>query len=65
MISPCLECSHRTVTPNCHADCEEYLLFTKYRQKIRDARYREQQAVSAIVDGARKIKINAFRHRKK
>lgn len=64
MIAPCLECSHRSVVPNCHADCEQYLLYVKYRQNIRDARQREHEANTARIEGAARIRSEVWRRKR-
>lgn len=43
MRSPCLGCTNRTVTPNCHMGCRPYQLFCMEREKIRQARGREHE----------------------
>lgn len=35
MVAPCQGCERRTVHPNCHATCQEYLAYNLERQRIR------------------------------
>lgn len=63
MKAPCLGCTERTVTPNCHGTCERYKEFTAERERVREAKAREHEAIHALVTGARKIRQNAFRKR--
>ena len=35
MVAPCQGCERRTVHPNCHATCQEYLAYNLERQQIR------------------------------
>jgi len=35
MVAPCQGCERRTVHPNCHATCDQYLAYNLERQQIR------------------------------
>lgn len=64
MIAPCNGCSDRTVRPNCHSTCERYLAYAAEREKIREARKTQQDATTALIKGAEKIKREALRRSK-
>ena len=64
MRAHCQGCTERTVQPNCHTRCERYLAYQAEREKIRAARQRDHIAISALVDGAEKIKKEALRRSK-
>jgi hypothetical protein len=36
---PCKDCTNRTVEPNCHTRCAEYLEFKEMRDKISRKKY--------------------------
>lgn len=45
--SPCWHCKMRTVVPNCHADCKEYLAFLDGKKAERIAK---EKTVNALYD---------------
>lgn len=62
MKSPCTrDCPDRSITPNCHGTCERYLEYNAERERIRAKKAREHEAIHALVIGAQKIRLNAFR----
>lgn len=48
MNSPCWHCEKRTVAPNCHAECEQYLAFLGPVKAKREARQKVEQALDDI-----------------
>ena len=51
--SPChnngMDCPKRTVEPNCHATCEEYIIWAELERKRRRARKRAELDVEGFI----------------
>lgn len=63
MVAPCQGCERRTVHPNCHASCQEYLAYNLERQKIRGKRYEDFQ--SATVRKDQILKLSKAKHERR
>lgn len=48
MRPPCKGCRFRSVRPNCHSTCEEYLAYNAEREKIRDARLKDSIVIEYL-----------------
>ena len=42
MISPCKDCDHRVLDPNCHDSCETYLIWAKKKKERTIALYKKK-----------------------
>lgn len=59
--NPCHECTRRSIT--CHGSCEDYALYSNYREQIREARRRDHDVTAALIAGAEKIKREVYRRK--
>lgn len=53
MQSPCKDCENRH--PNCHSECDAYQSYYRANREENAKRYRENQAVSTIIDQKSKL----------
>lgn len=50
--APCRDCEKRTV--GCHASCEQYQAFRRYREAVKAEQYRQRETAEYFIDSARK-----------
>ena len=60
---PCFGCIHRHI--GCHADCERYAAWHDYRTKELRHLRKDDDAVRFKIDGVRKARAIAHRHKPK
>ena len=60
---PCKDCSERH--RGCHYDCERYLEFKAYREAEREEMRKGDEAIRFKIDGCRKARSIAHRHKPK
>lgn len=65
MRAPCQGCQDRTVTPNCHGTCEQYQLYVEERERIREMMTREHEERYIRIIGAKRVREEAYRRRRK
>jgi hypothetical protein len=56
---PCKECTVRSAS--CHADCERYKVYSRYREQIRKVKHLEREARTAIIEHAVQRRANSYR----
>ena len=61
--NPCRECTRRSAT--CHGSCEDYTLYAKFREQIREARQLEQSARYAKINSVIDWTNREYRSRRK
>lgn len=62
-INPCLGCIHRHI--GCHADCERYAEWREYRSAELQNLRKDHDAARFKIDGVRKARAIAHRHKPK
>ena len=60
---PCFGCTKRHI--GCHCDCEPYLAHQEHRVAVRKHLQKDHDAIQFKVDGVRKARAVAHRHKPK